>query len=84
MDTLTVSARFDGERILLNEPYELKPDMRLFVTIMPAPTLADTFEKEHQDLLRLSLQGLASAYGDHEPEYTIDMVKEVNPDYQRR
>ena len=84
MDTLTVAARFDGEKILLNEPYELKPDMRLFVTIVPAPAHADTLEEENKDLLHLSLQGLASAYGDDEPEYTIDMVKEINPGYQRR
>jgi hypothetical protein len=85
MNTLTVSAHFDGEKILLDEPYKLEPNTPLLVTILPAPTHAGSAEEEErQDWLRLSLHGLAAAYGEDEPEYTIDMVKELNPDYQRR
>lgn len=31
--------------------------------------------------LRLPARGLESAYGDDEPEYTLDMLISVNPDY---
>ena len=31
--------------------------------------------------VRLPVRGLAAAYGDDEPEYTLDMLTEVNPDY---
>ena len=31
---------------------------------------------------RLSMQMLARAYGEDEPEYTTDMLKWVNPDYE--
>ena len=31
--------------------------------------------------LRLPVRGLESAYSDDEPEYTLDMLTEVNPDY---
>ena len=33
-------------------------------------------------LLSLGLRGLEAAYGDDEPEYTEDMLTEVNPDYK--
>lgn len=79
MDTLTVSARFDGEKILLNEPYELKPDMRLFVTIMPAEE-----DEDRADWLRLSMQNFAAGHDDDEPEYSLDKIKEWNPDYEGR
>ena len=31
--------------------------------------------------LRVPARGLALAYGDDEPEYTLDMLISVNPDY---
>ena len=31
--------------------------------------------------MRLPARGLAAAYGDDEPEYTLDMLTSVNPDY---
>lgn len=80
-----MSAHFDGEKIQLDEPYNLEPNATLLVTILPRPTQAgNAEEEERQDWLRLSLHGLAAAYSDDEPEYAIDMVKELNPDYQRR
>ncbi len=33
---------------------------------------------------RLSLESLASAYGDNEPEYSADLIKEANPEYEGR
>lgn len=38
-------------------------------------------EDERRDWLLFSRQGLARAYGEDEPEYTLDMLQEVNPDY---
>lgn len=32
----------------------------------------------------LSLRGLANAYSDSEPEYSLDLIKEPNPEYERR
>ncbi|MYB92396.1 hypothetical protein F4054_20400 [Candidatus Poribacteria bacterium] len=31
--------------------------------------------------MRLPVRGLEAAYSDDEPEYTLDMLTEVNPDY---
>ena len=38
-------------------------------------------EAESGSDLRLPVRGLEAAYGDDEPEYTLDMLTEVNPDY---
>ena len=79
MNTVTLRAHFDGEQIRLDEPYDLPPDALLLVMVMP-PEADDANEREEWWLL--ARQGLAAAYGDDEPEYTLDMIKEPNPDYQ--
>ena len=38
-------------------------------------------EAEEDTSLRLPARGLEAAYDDDEPEYTLDMLTEVNPDY---
>lgn len=38
-------------------------------------------DDERRDWLLLSQQGLARAYSEDEPEYTLDMLQEVNPEY---
>jgi len=78
MPTITLPAHFDGQQILLDVPYELKPNTRLAVTIVP-----DSVEdEEREDWLRMSMQGLAAAYGDDEPEYTLADIKVWNPLYK--
>ncbi len=37
---------------------------------------------ENQELVKFSLSCLEYAYGDDEPEYTDDMLKTVNPEFQ--
>ena len=37
---------------------------------------------ERESWYRLAMQMLARAYGEDEPEYTADMLKWVNPDYE--
>jgi hypothetical protein len=43
----------------------------------------DTFNSEREDWWLLSSQRLAEAYGEDEPEYSLEMIKELNPDYNR-
>jgi hypothetical protein len=73
--SVSVSAHFDGKHICLDEPLKLEPNTKLLVTVL---SQQDT---EYQDWLRLSARGLAAAYADDEPEYTMDSVIEINPDY---
>jgi hypothetical protein len=44
---------------------------------------SDTPESEQLDWIQLSLESLDSAYCDDEPEYTSDLIRESNPDYER-
>ena len=79
MPSRTVRAHFDGEHIRLDEPCLLEPDTPLLVIILPQ----QHEESEQADWCRLSQQTLANAYGTEEPEYSLDAIKEPNPEYAR-
>lgn len=79
METKTLRAHFDGNQILLDEPCELEPNVELIITVLPKPS-----DKEREDWARLSLESLARAYSDDEPEYSLDLIKEANPEYEGR
>lgn len=80
MPMIAVPAHFDGERICLDEPFDLAPNTKLIVTILPE----QESENEYKAWLYVSGQRLESAYGENEPEYSKDLLKEVNPDYEGR
>ena len=80
MPIVTLPAHFDGERICLDEPFDLKPETKLMVTILPKQEP----DNEHKNWLLLSGQRLEDAYGENEPEYSSDLLKEVNPNYETR
>lgn len=48
------------------------------VTVYPAGSLPDS---EREDWLLLAQQSLESAYGDDEPDYSPNLIREPNPDY---
>lgn len=68
MTTVAISAHFDGQKIELDEPYQLTKDSRLVVVVLPP-------DDERQEWTRLAKQQLARAYGDAEPEYTMDDLR---------
>ncbi len=39
---------------------------------------------EREDWRQLALHSLERAYGDDEPEYSSELIKEPNPEYERR
>ena len=45
MQTITLSAHFDGQQIRLDEPFELEPGSQLMVTIIP-PTEAQQWDQQ--------------------------------------
>jgi len=79
METKTLRAHFDGSQIMLDEPFELEPNVELIITVLPKSS-----DEEREDWVRLSLEGLARAYDDDEPEYSLDLIKEANPEYEGR
>lgn len=80
MSIVALPAHYDGERICLDEEYDLKPYSKLIVTILPE----DEPGSERESWLRLSGQRLSEAYGDDEPEYPFDLLIEVNPSHETR
>ena len=78
---VALRAHYDGEQIRLDEPCELTPDTKLLILV-----LADqTGEREEQeDWARLSRIALERAYGEDEPDYELDSIKLLNPDYEGR
>lgn len=79
IETINLPAHFDGSQIQLDEPFEMEPDTRLMVTVLPK----QEGDAERQDWRFLSRQGLQGAYGEEEPDYPLALLKEVNPDYDR-
>lgn len=77
MDTITLPAHFDGDQIRLDAPFELQIDMKLIVTVLPH----GQEDGERADWLFLSQQGLENAYSADEPDYSLNLLKEVNPAY---
>ena len=75
METKTLRAHFDGSQILLDEPFELEPDVELIITVLPKSS-----DEEREDWTRLSLESLARAYSNDEPEYLLDLIKEEDPE----
>ena len=80
MDTKTLRAHFDGQQIVLDEPFELEADTELLVTVLPKEQSEEDAERE--DWLELSMKRLQDAYGEDEPEYSPDMIKEPNPRFR--
>jgi hypothetical protein len=79
METVTLRAHYDGKHILLDEPLELEPNTELIITIR-----FKSLDEEREDWARLSLESLARAYSDSEADYSLDLIKEANPEYEGR
>jgi hypothetical protein len=73
----TLTAYFDGERILFDEPVELVPNTKLLVTVLSGAA-------ENEAWLQLSAKRLQTAYDNGEEEYPSDLIKEPNPEYESR
>ena len=80
MSLRTVRAHFDGKQIRLEEPCQLEPNTQLLVVVLPKQPRDD----ERDEWRHLSQRALENAYGDEEPEYSLNAIKEPNPDYERR
>ena len=74
MSAVTLKAHFDGAQIVLDEPFDLPANAALAVTVLDAAS-APHSSTEHDQWSALSAQGLARAYGDDEPEYTLADLK---------
>ncbi len=80
MPIVTLPAHFDGKKICLDEPFPLKPNTKLIVTILPKQEIDD----DHELWLSISGNTIEKAYGEEEPEYSSNLIKEENPSYEGR
>ncbi len=65
MRAVTLKAHYDGERILLDEPFEIPPNSALMVTV-----LAGAQEVMGNDWIEAAERAFSTGYGEDEPEYT--------------
>jgi hypothetical protein len=79
MNARTLRAHFDGSQIRLDEPFELSPNTELLITVLPAGP-----SEESRDWGRIARDSLAMVYGEDEPEYSRDLIREANPEYEGR
>jgi hypothetical protein len=76
MKIISLSAYFDGQSIQLDEPYQLEPNTKLIVTIVPEQS------SERDAWLSFSSNQLNNAYSE-EDEYPLDSIKVANSEYER-
>jgi hypothetical protein len=69
MPTVALKAHFDGDHIVLDEPFVLPPHAPLIVTLLPEP------DTERDDWEALAVESLARAYGPEEPDYSLKDIK---------
>jgi hypothetical protein len=67
MSNVSLKAHYDGERIVIDEPFELAPNSSLLVTVLSGD--------ERSEWTSLAVRSLAKAYSEGEPEYTLADVK---------
>ena len=75
---LVSELRKNGDCVVLEDEHH-----QPIACLTPLPE-ADIAEGEYADWVQISKSGLAGAYGNNEPEYTPDLIKEPNPEHEGR
>jgi hypothetical protein len=76
MQSIPLSGHYDGKQIVLDKPYTLEPNTRVIIAVLPKQK---KLNEERDEWFTLSRNSLANVYD--EPDYTLNMIKRVNPDY---
>lgn len=77
MEHLVEAQVIDSRHLKLKKPTKIAPGSTVMITIEPAESVA-----EEQEWYLLSSQSLEEAYGEDEPDYSLDKIKILNPEYQ--
>ncbi len=75
--TVLEARMVDATHLELAEPIDLPPGRRLVVSVLETAELVD----DRKEWLAASGETLRAAYSDSEPEYSLDLIKEPNPEY---
>ena len=68
----------DATHLELFQPIQIPPLSRIVVAVMASEDLLD----EREAWFRFAAEHFQMAYGEDEPEYTLDMIREPNPEYK--
>ena len=71
---LEIRGHFDGTQILLDEPCQLKPNTKVIVKVLQ--------DDEDADWFLLGKKNFARAFADDEPEFPLEKIKTLNPEYE--
>lgn len=77
--TILEARMVDATHLELSEPIDLPPGHKLVVSVVEA----DVQTEERRQWLAASEETLRAAYSDSEPEYSLDLVREPNPEYKK-
>jgi len=75
---ITLKAHYDGEQICFDEPYQLVPDAKLAVIVIPKSD--KILDEQREEWFEPSRRSLARAYSDDEPEYSHYISKPPPPE----
>jgi hypothetical protein len=74
-----VEARvIDGNHLKLLQRINMPAGSRVMVSVTPIDELAEEDEAWPQ----MAAEGLAAAYGDAEPEYSVQLIRQHNPEFR--
>ena len=76
---ITLPAHFDGNSIILDAAYKLQPQDKLLVTILKSESESD----ERNEWINSSSIQLNKTYSKDEPEYSLSLIKEPNPEFHK-
>jgi hypothetical protein len=72
MNLVTVPAHFDGKQIQLYNQVNIEPGSKLIITILPIAKNIEAKNEKSDDWMSLAMEGLERAYGENEPEYSLN------------
>jgi len=68
----------DSRHLKLKKPIQIEPGSTVMITIESTEGIAEDLE-----WYLISSQGLVGAYGEDEPEYSLERITTANPEYHR-
>lgn len=78
MEYIVEAQVINSRHLKLKKPIKIAPGSTVMITIQePGGSIA-----ENQEWYLLSAQGLAAAYDEEEPDYSLDRIMIANPEYQ--
>ncbi len=76
--TVLEARMVDATHLELSEPVDLPPGRKLVISVVEADEEFD----ERKQWLAASEDNLRAAYADSEPDYSLDLLRDRNPEFE--